>query len=120
MTIGERIAQLRERRGMDITDLASASGLSSSYISQIENGKRSNLTLSTLEALASGLGVTLSELVAVDAEDEKDEKDMLDLNDIMRTQLYFKGQALTLEEMASVRMAVRFMLDELRSRKRRS
>jgi hypothetical protein len=38
----------------------------------------------------------------------------------MRTQLYFKGQALTLEEMASVRMAVRFMLDELRSRKRRS
>lgn len=116
MTIGERIAELRERRGMDVADLAKATGLSMSYISQIENGKRFNLSLSTLEALAAGLGVSLSELVAIDSDIEQ--VDILDLNDIMRTQLYFKGEALTPEEMASVRVAIRFMLDELRSKKR--
>ncbi len=48
---------------MAAKDLARLAGVSPSYISQLEHGRQEHPSLEVLNALASGLGVTLSELL---------------------------------------------------------
>ncbi len=58
----QRIRQLRTARDWSLDDLARASGVSRSMISQIERGK-ANPTLAVTLRMAQGLGLSLSELV---------------------------------------------------------
>ena len=60
--LGERLRIFRERRGLTLQEVASRSGLSRSYISEIENGKKQP-SLKTLEALAGALNVALEALM---------------------------------------------------------
>ena len=53
---GTRLRELRTSRRLSMRDLAELSGVSASYISQIENG-RANASLQTLRNLASAFGV---------------------------------------------------------------
>jgi transcriptional regulator with XRE-family HTH domain len=62
-TIGERVRTARERLGWNRETLAFHSGVSWSAISQVESGRRSNLRLATLSALASALAVSIDYLV---------------------------------------------------------
>ena len=55
----------REHRGMTISALAEKAGLSQSYLSQIESGKREG-RVSVLQRLARVLSVDLEDLVASD------------------------------------------------------
>ena len=57
--IGRTISQRRHALGLDISDLTSFSGVSSSLISNIENGK-SNATINTLEKILDILGLEIS------------------------------------------------------------
>ncbi len=59
---GQQVRDLRLQAGMTQEELAAASDLHWTYISQIERGKR-NLTYKCLVRLAAGLGITLSQLV---------------------------------------------------------
>jgi transcriptional regulator with XRE-family HTH domain len=61
------IRQRRRAAALSQTELAERAGLSQTWISRLERGEE-NPTLSTLEALARGFGITLSELFATDAE----------------------------------------------------
>lgn len=58
MSIAEMIRYLRQRAGMSQEALAERSGVSKSYISQIESGRQSpaSITIATISALASALG----------------------------------------------------------------
>ena len=60
-----RLKQLREQAGMSQMELAIRAGLSASSVAQLEQGKKPNPTLATLEALARGLGVGLEQLVTL-------------------------------------------------------
>ncbi|HEY0212969.1 MAG TPA: cupin domain-containing protein [Paenirhodobacter sp.] len=60
--IGERLRELRTRRGLTIAELAVAAGLSSGIISQIERGK-ANPSIRTLQRLRAALGVNLWEFL---------------------------------------------------------
>ena len=51
----------REHRGMKVTELAAAAGISHSYLSQIESGRRQG-RLETTKALAKALRVDLDDL----------------------------------------------------------
>ncbi|SEA38958.1 XRE family transcriptional regulator, master regulator for biofilm formation [Thalassobacillus cyri] len=62
--IGERIRELREERGMSLSVLASRSGVSKSYISNIERGIQKNPSLIIMKKLAETLGVPLEDLTA--------------------------------------------------------
>ena len=53
----------REYRGLSQQQLASATGISTSYLSQIEAGKRTGST-EVLAAIAKALDVTLDDIVA--------------------------------------------------------
>jgi len=60
--IGARIRAWREQKGMTLTDLAEASGVSRSYLYQIERGA-SEPTVSKAVALARALGIALPTLL---------------------------------------------------------
>lgn len=60
--LGRRIAYLRKERKMSQLDLAIESTLATSYVSELEKGKR-NPSIETLSKVAKALQVTLSELL---------------------------------------------------------
>ncbi len=66
--VGARIRELREAQGMSQRDLATAIGMARSLVAYVEQGTKAP-TISTLDAIAMALGVTVSELTA-----EKPEK----------------------------------------------
>ena len=64
LAFGARLRQLRLEKGLTQEALADAGGLHWTYVGQIERGQR-NLTYKNIVRLATGLGVSPSELVAV-------------------------------------------------------
>lgn len=61
-TAGQRLREVRERKGLTVDDVAERMGVSKSEISRLENGKRALLDFGKFEKWASSLGVR-SELV---------------------------------------------------------
>ena len=61
-TLGQRIAHLRERRGLKQRQLAEAAGLSSTFLSEIENDRR-NVGAAILLRLADTLDASLDYLL---------------------------------------------------------
>lgn len=61
--LGAHVRRLRRQKDLSIADLSSTAGISSGMLSKIENGQISP-SLSTLQAIASALGVQMSTLFA--------------------------------------------------------
>lgn len=59
---GQLVKEWREDRGFTQEELAYRSKISVTYISKIENGQ-TNVSLDTICKIATGLGITLSELL---------------------------------------------------------
>ena len=59
MNIPSKIKALREARGFTIPELGKKSGVSVSYIRQVERGVRENPTADVLSKLAVALGTTV-------------------------------------------------------------
>ncbi|HEY1019275.1 MAG TPA: helix-turn-helix transcriptional regulator [Sediminibacterium sp.] len=64
LRVGGRIRELREKRGMSMEDLGAECGIERNTVFRIEKGKV-NTTICTLNALAKGLGVSVSELMKI-------------------------------------------------------
>lgn len=58
---GSRVRALREQAGLSTNKFALMVGLSKSFVIQIEHGRR-NISLDTIERIAAGLNMTVSEL----------------------------------------------------------
>jgi XRE family transcriptional regulator, regulator of sulfur utilization len=63
--VGPRVKALREAMGLSLRDLAERSGVSAPMLSQVERGETSP-TLNVAERIASGLDLTLSQLLRLD------------------------------------------------------
>ena len=61
--IGAKVRELRLGQGLSQEELAARAGLDRTYISQVERAVK-NVTIVSLDKIATGLGVTLAELVA--------------------------------------------------------
>lgn len=74
-TLGSAIKQLRLAKGLTQKDLAKKVGVTSGYLSQLENDHR-DPTVSLLSRIASATGVSLPviQLMTLDAEDVPAEK----------------------------------------------
>jgi transcriptional regulator with XRE-family HTH domain len=59
--LGKRVSQFRKFRGMSLRLLAEVAGLSSSFISQLENG-RTNASIASVRKIADALNITAAEL----------------------------------------------------------
>ena len=64
--MGDRLREARQARGLSLRALAERLGVSPSLISQVETG-RAKPSVSTLYAIASELGISLDELLFIDA-----------------------------------------------------
>ena len=60
MEIGKRIALFRTRKGYSVNKLANLSGVSQSYLRQVELGEK-NPTVEFLSLVCDTLGITLKE-----------------------------------------------------------
>ena len=58
--LGGSIRRLRESQGLSLRSLANTTGLSASFLSQVENGQASP-SIASMERIAAGLGVRLAE-----------------------------------------------------------
>ncbi len=65
LTIGARVRALREAMDLSLRDLADRSGVSAPMLSQVERGETSP-TLAVAAKIASGLELTLSQLLRLD------------------------------------------------------
>jgi transcriptional regulator with XRE-family HTH domain len=63
--VGARVRALREAHGLSLRDLAERSGVSAPMLSQVERGETSP-TLAVARRIASGLELTLSQLLRLD------------------------------------------------------
>ena len=61
--LGKLVRTARQHKGWKQSDLAAASGVTQSYISQIERGTKYNIPLETLQALAAALDLPAADLV---------------------------------------------------------
>jgi len=68
--MGERIRAARQRAGLTLRQLASATGVSASLLSQIENS-RARPSVTTLYGLVAALGLSLDELLAPVADEPR-------------------------------------------------
>ena len=59
--LGMRIAYLRKKKDISQLELSIRSGVSKNYLSDVENGRR-NPTVTVLQKIANGLGVSLEKL----------------------------------------------------------
>jgi transcriptional regulator with XRE-family HTH domain len=60
--LAENLRFLRHRKGLSQENLAELSGIHRTYVGSVERGER-NVTLSSLEMLASALGVSVIQLL---------------------------------------------------------
>jgi transcriptional regulator with XRE-family HTH domain len=60
--IGERIRQLRDKKGFSQEEFADSCDINRSYMGRIERGEL-NLTLETIRKVAKGLAITVSALL---------------------------------------------------------
>lgn len=63
VALGNRVRELRLKKGFSQESFADHCGLHRTYMGGIERGER-NLTIQTVLTVAQGLGLTLSELLA--------------------------------------------------------
>ena len=59
--LGERLRAIRQLRRKTLKEVATAAGISESFLSQLERG-RTNATIATLQRLATALGIEVSDL----------------------------------------------------------
>lgn len=65
--LGKQIQDLRGERGMTLQDLAEASSVSVSMLSAVERGQKA-ATVTVLDRIASGMGISLPALIALAAD----------------------------------------------------
>lgn len=63
MSIGRRIGEFRERKGISLTQLAKQAGVSKGYLSALERGEADNPSVEALKKIAGALGVSLPVLI---------------------------------------------------------
>lgn len=81
--LAENIKRLKVKKGYSSYKIAKLSGVAESTLSLIENGKRKNVTMETVQKIASALNVSTEELVACSEEEEYEVSDIYDLIDVI-------------------------------------
>ncbi len=80
INISERIAYLRTEKGFSVNHLADISGVSQSYLREIEMGNYKNPSVDILDAICDALGLSLREFFDPDIGTE-------DTGDLLRKEI---------------------------------
>lgn len=67
MSLGRRLADLRERKGQSLQQVGDAVGVSKTHIWELEKGRADNPSMALVTRLADHFGVSVGSLVGEDA-----------------------------------------------------
>jgi len=96
--LGKNLRYWRERRGLDVAELAEKSGLSRTYIYEIENGVKTNPALDKLGSLALALNIAIADLF--DQRHQTHRESVVVVEDILSaTEIIFKGKKFSEKQM---------------------
>lgn len=70
---GPRLRLARKEKGWTLKDLSAASGISVTYLSDLERGKLQNPTLDTITSLADAMGMSMNSLLGISESDNSEE-----------------------------------------------
>ncbi|MFA5991865.1 MAG: helix-turn-helix domain-containing protein [Candidatus Doudnabacteria bacterium] len=70
MSIGEKIREIRQKKGLTQEALGLLSGLGRVYINHVEKGRYKNITIQTIQKLADALDVSTDELIESETSDK--------------------------------------------------
>jgi transcriptional regulator with XRE-family HTH domain len=79
MKLSAKLRELRTKNNLTLKELSAKSGISVSFISDIENGRR-NPSIETLKTLADALGVSADEFLKDSSNNTKSENTKPELN----------------------------------------
>lgn len=63
--VGKKIKRLRLKKKMSLTDLSKISGVSKSYLSDLEIGVRNNPSIDIIKKIAKGLDTDILQLITL-------------------------------------------------------
>jgi transcriptional regulator with XRE-family HTH domain len=110
LSLGDRIGQIRRRRGMTQEELAERSGISKPVIAQLEQNRREGARIKTLHALARALEVKTSDLlgdgVELDPEENGYTAQLLELRRVLIPSLIDTGEDVPVPAVAELRTSV--------------
>ncbi|MBE6047773.1 MAG: helix-turn-helix transcriptional regulator [Clostridium sp.] len=128
MSIGDKLKKLRKENNLTLKELHNKTGISISFISDIEN-KRRNPSIDNLKVLAKALNTSVSELlgensnsIEIESLNEKDKKsinkDLKILMDEFRKgtdgTAYYNGQELDENDLDLIESAMKIALEQIK------
>lgn len=120
INIGSKYKKIREKKGISAYKLSKIADVGVSTIAEIENGKRQNLTTSTIEKIANALKVSVDELLTADNNKEHIVTDIYQTINVIltRDELTLDGIPLSNIEKEQFTIGVNALLDIIRTQRK--
>lgn len=113
---GKYLNEVRKEKGLTIRQIETYSGVSNSYLSQLENGKKGIPSPSILKKLSKALKVDYNSLMIKAGyldENEKITVNETELADLMKEEtVNYKGRKLSKEEIDQINKMMELLLDK--------
>ncbi|MFH5186055.1 helix-turn-helix domain-containing protein [Paenibacillus sp. TAB 01] len=103
--IGNNISTIRKQRGFTLSELSERTGVSKSYLSNIERNLKQNPSIHVMEKIAAVLNVDIKSLLKIAAEDPKPQLDKEWIDFIA----YLKNSGIDKERIHEYKIVVEFM-----------
>ncbi len=120
--VGENLKRIRKTKKMTLKQLEEITGITNSYISAIENGRKKNPSTEILEKLAKALNVNVVDFYDKPVLTDRDKKDInKDLNEVMQEfrdgtdgTAYYNGIPLEESDLDLIESAMKIALEQIK------
>ena len=120
--IGEKLKKIRKAKKITLKQLEKITGISNSYISDLENGRRVNPSIEKLEKLAKALDVNVVDFYDKPTLTDKDKKAInKDLSEVMQEfrdgtdgTAYYNGVPLEENDLDLIESAMKIALEQIK------
>lgn len=112
--IGDNIKKVREQKGISKQELADNAGYSFAYISMLENNKRPNPSIKTIDKIAKALNVPVEEIMNGTVEEKPIDKinKMVKDNGINTIAAHFEGEEFTEDDKEDIENFIKYVLSK--------
>lgn len=116
--LGDNIRYLREKMGLSIKDLSKLTGITSAYLSMLENNKRKNPSTEMLQKIANQLNIDINQLFVPDESTSEEInvinniKEVIDENNLKTIAAHFDGEKFTNDDLEDIEKFIKFIVSK--------
>ncbi|MFC0905291.1 helix-turn-helix domain-containing protein [Clostridium sp. MT-14] len=92
--IGDKIKNIRKTKGLSQKKLAEASGISPSYLQQLELGQKKNPSIDVLNKISKALDINIKELIPYTTEEQRNASSLKIINNLIDKNPQYKEKIL--------------------------